>query len=131
MASGSMTSDVCRIGLQCACISCGDQANVVTTCMFCEASLSVATKLLHGRYCSSEHKEAYFKSMDELGLERLIAARPRMKSYEPCTKPLALAPQSPEQPVHSQTEPRTPSFTARMRPHLELPQGQAAVVAGL
>ena len=104
---------------------------MVTTCMFCEASLSVGTKLLHGRYCSSEHKEAYFKSMDELGLERLIAAKPTMRSYEPCTKPLALAVQAPDQPVHVQPELRTPSFAARMRPHLELSQGEAAVVAGL
>ena len=72
---------------------------MVTTCMFCEASLSVGTKFLHGRYCSAEHKEAYFKSMDELGLERLVAAKPRMRSYEPVTKPLALASQAPEQPV--------------------------------
>ena len=104
---------------------------MVTTCMFCEASLSVGTKFLHGRYCSAEHKEAYFKSMDELGLERLVAAKPRMRSYEPCTKPLALAAQMPEQTVHVQTEPRSPSFAARIRPHLELPQGEAAVVAGL
>ena len=104
---------------------------MVTTCMFCEASLSVGTKFLHGRYCSAEHKEAYFKSMDKLGLERLVAAKPTMRSDEPCTKPLALAAQTPEQTVHVQTEPRSPSFAARIRPHLELPQGEAAVVAGL
>ena len=48
---------------------------MVTTCMFCESSLSFGMKLLHDRYCSAEHKEAYFKSMDRLGLERLIAAK--------------------------------------------------------
>ena len=104
---------------------------MVTTCMFCEASLSVGTKFLHGRYCSAEHKEAYFKSMDELGLERLVAAKPRMRSYEPVTKPLALASQAPEQPVHVQPEAKTSSFAARMRPHLELSQGEAVVAAGL
>jgi hypothetical protein len=88
-------------------------------------------KLLHDRYCSAEHKEAYFQAMDRLGLERLIAAKPSMKSYEPCTKAVELEPQSQAQAVHVQAEPKTPNFAERMRPHLELSQGEAAVVAGL
>ena len=48
-------------------------------------------KLLHERYCSAEHKEAYSHAMDRLGLERLVAARPHINEYEPCTRPLDLA----------------------------------------
>ena len=105
--------------------------DVVTNCMFCDSKLSYGVKLLHERYCSGEHKDAYFKKMDRLGLERLIAAKPSMKSYEPCTKPLEFADQSQTQPLPAQAEPKTPNFAARMRPHLELRQGEAAVVAGL
>ena len=102
---------------------------MVTTCMFCETNLSFGTKLLHKRYCSAEHKEAYLKSMDRLGLERLIAAKPSMKSYEPCTRPLEFGEQSQAQPVHA--EPKIPKFSTRLRPQLELSQGEAAAVAGL
>ena len=57
--------------------------------MFCGSSVSVAMRLVHGRYCSSEHKEAYFQTMDRLGLERLIAAQPpRTNTHQPCTKPV-------------------------------------------
>lgn len=82
-------------------------------------------KLLHQRYCSAEHKEAYFHAMDRLGLERLEAARPRMTSYEPCTKALDIAGQM-------QAESKATKFVApRMRPHLELGRSEAAVAAGL
>ena len=104
---------------------------MVTTCMFCESSLSFGMKLLHDRYCSAEHKEAYFKSMDRLGLERLIAAKPPIQSYEPCTKPLEFAGQSPVQPVHAQAGPKLPKFSTRVHPHLELSQAEAAAIAGL
>ena len=104
---------------------------MVTTCMFCESSLSLAVRLLHDRYCSAEHKEAYFKSMDRLGLERLFAAKPPIKSYEPCTKPLELEGQPPSQPAQVQAEPKAPKFSTRMRPRLELAQGEAVVIAGL
>jgi hypothetical protein len=99
--------------------------------MFCEKSLSFGTKLLHERYCSAEHKEADLKSMDRLGLERLFAAKPPIKSYEPCTKPLEFEGQSPAQPVPVQAEPKTSKFSTRMRSHLELAQGEAAAIAGL
>ena len=95
--------------------------------MFCGSDVSFRMKLLHERYCSAEHKEAYFHSMDRLGLERLVAAKPPIKSYEPCTKAVDLEEQSQAQTVHVQAEPRTPKFAARMRPHLELSQGEAAV----
>ena len=88
-------------------------------------------RLLHDRYCSAEHKEAYFKAMDRLGLERLFAAKPPIKSYEPCTKPLELEGQSPAAPVHVQAESNAPKFSTRMRPHLELSQGEATAMAGL
>ena len=88
-------------------------------------------RLLHDRYCSAEHKEAYFKAMDRLGLERLFAAKPPIKSYEPCTKSLELEGQSPAPPVPMQAESKVPKFSTRMRPHLELSQGEAAAVAGL
>ena len=104
---------------------------MVTTCMFCESSLSLPVRLLHDRYCSAEHKEAYFKAMDRLGLERLFAAKPPIKSYEPCTKSLELERQSPAPPVPMQAESKVPKFSTRMRPHLELSQGEAAAVAGL
>jgi hypothetical protein len=96
--------------------------------MFCESSLSFGMKLLHERYCSAEHKEAYFHTMDRLGLERLTAAKPSMKVYEPCTRPLE---QAPAHPVQVQPEPKSPKFATRMRPHLELSQGEAAIAAGL
>src|ERR1700722_5601477 len=99
--------------------------------MFCESSLSLPMRLLHNRYCSAEHKEAYFKSMDRLGLERLFAAKPPIKSYEPCTTPLELEGQSSAAPVNVQTESKVPKFSTRRRPHLELSQGEAAAVAGL
>jgi hypothetical protein len=99
--------------------------------MFCESSLSLAVRLLHDGYCSAEHKEAYFKSMDRLGLERLFAAKPPIKSYEPCTKPLELEGQSPSQLAQVQAEPKAPKFSTRLRPHLELTQGEAVVIAGL
>jgi hypothetical protein len=99
--------------------------------MFCESSLSFAMKLLHDRYCSAEHKEAYFKAMDRLGLERLIAAKPPIQSYEPCTKPLEFAGQSPMQSVPPQAEPKLPKFSTRLHSHLELSQGEAAAIAGL
>jgi hypothetical protein len=99
--------------------------------MFCESTLSLAVRLLHDRYCSAEHKEAYFKSMDRLGLERLFAAKPPIKSYEPCTKPLELEGQPPSQPAQVQAEPKAPKFSTRMRPRLELAQGEAVVIAGL
>ena len=99
--------------------------------MFCESSLSLPVRLLHDRYCSAEHKEAYFKAMDRLGLERLFAAKPPIKSYEPCTKPLELEGQSPAAPVHVQAESNAPKFSTRMRPHLELSQGEATAMAGL
>ena len=88
-------------------------------------------RLLHDRYCSAEHKEAYFKAMDRLGLERLFAAKPPIKAYEPCTKPLELERQSPALPVPVQAESKVPKFSTRMRPHLELAQGEAAAIAGL
>jgi hypothetical protein len=69
--------------------------------------------------------------MDRLGLERLFAAKPPIKSYEPCTKPLELEGQSPAQPVTVQAESKVPKFSTRMRPHLELSQGEAAAIAGL
>jgi hypothetical protein len=103
---------------------------VVTTCMFCESSLSLPMRLLHERYCSAEHKEAYFKAMDRLGLERLFTAKPPIKSYEPCTKPLEFEGQSPAPPVLV-PEPKAPNFSTRMRSHLELAQGEAAAIAGL
>jgi hypothetical protein len=118
----SRTSNFSWIGLQFA-----EYVNVVTTCMFCDSSLSFGAKLLHERYCSAEHKEAYLHSMDRLGLERLVAAKPPIKSYEPCTKAVELEEQSQAQPAHVQAEPKTPNFAQRMRPHLELSQGEAAV----
>ena len=46
-------------------------------------------RLLHGKFCSAAHKEAYFQSMDRMGLERLIAAQPTgTNTYQPCTKPV-------------------------------------------
>jgi hypothetical protein len=101
--------------------------------MFCGSGVSLRMKLLHQRYCSAEHKEAYFHAMDRLGLERLIASRPRSGSYEPCTKAVDLDGQSQPQPVQvpALATSKAPNFAARMRPHLELAQGEAAVVAGL
>jgi len=104
---------------------------VVTTCMFCESSLSLPMRLLHERYCSAEHKEAYFKAMDRLGLERLFAAKPPIKSYEPCTKPLELEGQSPAQPVPAAAEPKAPKFSARLHSQLDLSHSEAAAIAGL
>ena len=104
---------------------------MVTTCMFCESSLSLPVRLLHDRYCSAEHKEAYLKAMDRLGLERLFAAKPPIKSYEPCTKPLEFEGQSQAQPVPVPAEPKVSKFSTRMRSHLELAQGEAAAIAGL
>jgi len=88
-------------------------------------------RLLHERYCSAEHKEAYFKAMDRLGLERLIAAKPPIKAYEPCTKPLEFAGQSQAQPVPPQAEPKAPKFSTRLRSQLDLSQGEAAAIVGL
>jgi len=100
--------------------------DVDTICMFCGSSISFRLKLLHKRYCSVEHKDAYFHAMDRLGLERLAAARPRIDSHEPCTKPVEIAVQLPSEP------PKAPKFAApRIRPHLELGQGEAAVATGL
>ena len=82
---------------------------------------------MHDRYCSAEHKEAYFDAMDRLGLERLIAAKPSMKSYEPCTKPLEFQEQPQAQSVPAPVTPKTPKFATRMHSHLELGQGEAAV----
>lgn len=104
---------------------------MVTTCMFCESSLSLPMRLLHERYCSAEHKEAYFKAMDRLGLERLFAAKPPIKSYEPCTKPLELEGQSPAQPIPATAEPKAPKFSARLHSQMDLSQGEAAAIAGL
>jgi hypothetical protein len=104
---------------------------VVTTCMFCDSKLSIAMRLLHDRYCSTEHKEAYFRAMDRLGLERLVAAQVLSKSGGPCTKPLDLGQQMQSEPVHMPAEPKDPKLAKRMRPHLELAQGEAAAVAGL
>jgi hypothetical protein len=101
--------------------------NVDMICMFCGSGVSFRMKLLHERYCSTEHKEAYFHAMDRIGLERLTAARPRNTSYEPCTKPLDFGVQSQAEPVQAPVK-----FAAtRMRPHLELGQGEAAAVAGI
>lgn len=105
--------------------------DVVTTCMFCNSNLSFGTKLLHDRYCSAEHKEAYLQAMDRLGLERLTAARPRINSYEPCTKPVALEPLLSKPHLPARAEPKAPKFATRPRPRLELAQGEAAAVAGL
>jgi hypothetical protein len=88
-------------------------------------------RLLHERYCSAEHKEAYFKAMDRLGLERLFAAKPPIKSYEPCTKPLELERQSPAQPIPATAEPKAPKFSARLHSQMDLSQGEAAAIAGL
>jgi hypothetical protein len=88
-------------------------------------------RLLHERYCSAEHKEAYFKAMDRLGLERLFAAKPPIKSYEPCTKPLELEGQSPAQPIPATAEPKAPKFSARLHSQMDLSQGEAAAIAGL
>jgi hypothetical protein len=73
---------------------------VVTTCMFCGSGVSFGMRLLHGRYCSAEHKNAYFNAMDRLGLERLVAAQPSIQSYESCTKPINLRSHLQEQLVH-------------------------------
>jgi hypothetical protein len=99
--------------------------------MFCGSEISLRIKLLHKRYCSAEHKDAYFKAMDRLGLERLVAAKPPFKSYEPCTKQLELEEQSEAQPTRVQAEPKAPKFSARIHPRLELSQGEAAAIAGL
>jgi len=99
--------------------------------MFCGSEISFRMKLLHRRYCSTEHQEAYFKTMDRLGLERLIAAKPPLKSYQPCTKQLEFGEQSQAQPVRGQAEPKAPKFSPCIHPRLELSQGEAAAVAGL
>jgi hypothetical protein len=99
--------------------------------MFCGSEISIRMKLLHRRYCSTEHQEAYFEAMDRLGLKRLIAAKPPLQSYEPCTRQLGFAEQSQAQPVRGQAEPKAPKFSPRIRPRLELSQGEAAAVAGL
>jgi hypothetical protein len=104
---------------------------VVTTCMFCGSDVSFRMKLLHDRYCSAEHKQAYFEAMDRLGLERLSQAQPCTKSYEPCTKPVDLGPGTPEQAAVSAVPPKSPKFEKRPRPSLELAQGEAAAVAGV
>jgi hypothetical protein len=100
---------------------------VVTTCMFCGSDVSFRMKLLHDRYCSDEHKQAYFEAMDRLGLERLNQAQPCTKSYEPCTKPVDLGPSMPEQVVVPAVTPTTPKFAQRLSPSLELAQGEAAI----
>ena len=73
---------------------------MVTTCMFCGSGVSFAMRLLHGRYCSADHKNAYFNAMDRLGLERLMAAQSSIKSYEPCTKAVDFGRHLQEQLVH-------------------------------
>jgi hypothetical protein len=88
-------------------------------------------RLLHDRYCSAEHKEAYFNAMDRLGLERLFTAKPPIQSYEPCTKALELAGQSPAQPVPAAAEPKAPKFSTCLHSQLDLSQGEAAAIAGL
>jgi hypothetical protein len=99
--------------------------DVDTTCMFCGSGVSFRMKLQHERYCSTEHKEAYFHAMDRIGLERLTAARPRITSYEPCTKAVDLGVQP--QPVQAPVKFAAP----RIRPHLELGQGEAVAVVGI
>jgi hypothetical protein len=42
--------------------------------MFCKAKVSFRMRILHGRYCSAAHKEAYLEAMDRLGLARLAEA---------------------------------------------------------
>ena len=68
--------------------------------------------------------------MDRLGLERLAAAKPRSENlYQPCTKALALdgelQPEPAPEPVAA--SPKTAKSTARIRAHLDLAQGEAAV----
>jgi hypothetical protein len=87
------------VGLQFA-ISIVEITNVVTTCLYCGSGVSFGMRLLHGRYCSAEHQDAYFNDMDRLGLERLTAAKPSIQSYEPCTKSLDLGSQLQQQLVH-------------------------------
>ncbi len=90
----------------------------------------MAMRLIHGRYCSAEHKEAYFESLDRLGLERLAAAKPRnANAYQPCTKAVALEGELQPEPVAEEVvaAPKGGKSAARIRAHLDLAQGEAAV----
>jgi hypothetical protein len=58
-------------------------------------------RLLHGQYCSGEHKEAYLDDMDRRGLERLMAAQyTRLSTSQPCTKPVELGARMQQEFVH-------------------------------
>lgn len=99
--------------------------------MFCDSNVSMAMRLVHGRYCSADHKEAYFQTMDRLGLERLNDAKPRNAStYQPCTKAVSLESQAQPEAVPVPAAPKTSKTGPRMRPHLDLAQGEAAAIAG-
>jgi hypothetical protein len=64
------------------------------SCKFSDSSVSFGMRLLHGQYWPGAHKEAYFEEMDRRAVERLVAAQPHTCStYQPCTKPVILAPQ--------------------------------------
>jgi hypothetical protein len=45
------------------------------SCMFCNGNVPLTMRLVHGRYCSALHKEAYFDAMDRLGSARLSEGR--------------------------------------------------------
>lgn len=74
---------------------------MVTSCKFCDSRISFGMRLLHGQYCSGEHKEAYLEDMDRRGLERLMAAQSyRLTASQPCTKPVELGPRLQQEFVH-------------------------------
>ena len=98
---------------------------MLTKCMFCDAPVSVASRLLHGRYCSTAHHEAYLESLDRLGLQRLREARPSAcKVYEPCTKRLELVPAG-ETSVPIAAECKGPNLSKVIHTHLDLVRGEA------